>query len=228
MIDRKRYLLDGMAQLVSADYVAWVLAAATDPGKKPVYVGFETRGISAEQMPKFLRIQAHPALAEYSQPLLVELSATGQQVTANVQDIFDYAEFESSEWGKMWADADIAPRCIIHRPLANGGVSGIGCYRRLGRPLFTECERLIVHLLLTEIPWLHEMGWPGDLGAKVPDLPPQGWLVHEMLLQGFDRSRIAAELGISRHTSDSYVKQVFRHLGVQSQPELMARFFLGG
>ena len=98
VIDRKRHLLDGMAELVSADYVAWVLAAATVAGEQPIYVGFETRGISPEQMTKFLRIQAHPALARYLKTVLAELKETGAQVTANVQDAFDYAEFESSEW----------------------------------------------------------------------------------------------------------------------------------
>ncbi len=226
VIERKRALLDGMAELVNADYVAWVLAAATVAGEQPIYVGFETRGISADQMTKFLRIQAHPALAAYSETLLTALRETGAQVTGNVQDAFNYEEFHRSEWGQMWEEADILPRCIVHRPLAGGGVSGIGCYRRRGTPLFTERERLLVHLLLSEISWLHEMGWPEDRGAKVPDLPPRCWLVHEMMLQGMNRSLIAARLGISEHTVGGYSKQIFRSLEVSSQSELMARFFV--
>ncbi len=227
VLERKRYLLDGLGDLVSADYLGWVLAAAVVPGERPIYVGFETRGFSEEQLGKFLQIQSHPSLAMYSEPMMRALEETGAQVTRNVHDICDYAEFERSEWGQMWEEADILPRCIAHRPLADGGVSGIGCYRRRGRPLFTKREGNIVHLLLSEIPWLHEMGWPEDRGATVPDLSPQCWLVHEMMLQGFDRGRIAEHLGLSEHTVGDYVKALYEHFGVGSQAALMARFFVG-
>ena len=61
------------------------------------------------------------------------------------------------------------------------------------------------------------MGWPEDRGAKVPELPPRCWLVHEMMLQGYNRSRMASQLGLSEDTVGEYVKQVFKHLGVNSQ-----------
>ncbi len=51
--------------------------------------------------------------------------------------------------------------------------------------------------------------------------------MHELLLQGYTRARIAEHLGLSPATVNGYVKEVFRHLGVHSQPELIARFRSG-
>jgi len=99
--------------------------------------------------------------------------------------------------------------------------------RKTGRPLFSEREDRIFHILLTEVPWLHEMGWPEDRCAKIPSLPTRCWLVHEMLLQSYSRPQIAAHLNLSIHTVNDYVKRIFAHLGVHSQSELIARFYCG-
>ncbi len=46
----------------------------------------------------------------------------------------------------------------------------MGLYRAHGKPEFTPRDVRIAHIVLTEIPWLHEQGWPEDRGTSVPHL----------------------------------------------------------
>ena len=45
------------------------------------------------------------------------------------------------------------------------------------------------------------------------------------LMSGLDRKSIAAHLGISANTVAGYAREVYRHFGVNSQPQLIRRFF---
>ncbi len=224
---KKRHLMEGLCDLVDADFWAWVLAAELEPGKFPVYVGFLSGRFSDQLLAEFLQIQAHPEMIGWTVPLAAQMHAVGRLVTRNVQDQFDYQAFLDSESGQWWSRAGIEPRCIAFRPMPDGAATGVGLYRKTGRPLFTERDARIMHILLAEVPWLHEMGWPEDRCAKIPTLSPRCWLVHEMLLQGYSRPQIAGHLRLSSHTVNDYVKTIYSHLGVRSQPELIARFRKG-
>lgn len=221
---KKRHLMEGLCGLVDADYWAWVLAAELEPGEFPVYVGFQSGRFSEAELAEFLQIQTHPDMIRWTVPLATAMRTSGRLVTRNVQDQFSYDDFLASEAGQWWSRAGIQPRCIAFHPLEDGSASGVGLYRKTGRPLFTDREARIMHILLTEVPWLHEMGWPEDRCAKVPTLSRRCWLVHEMLLQGYSRTQIARHLNLSLHTINGYVKEVFRIMHVHSQPELIAKF----
>ncbi len=224
---KKRYLMEGLCSMVDADFWAWVLAAELEPGKFPVYVGFLSGGFTEAGLAEFLQIQAHPDMVKWTNPLATELRITGRHVTRNVQDQFSYDDFLASEAGQWWSRTGIEPRCIAFHPLKDGSATGVGLYRKTGRPLFTEREARIMHILLTEVPWLHDLGWPGDRCVKIPSLSRRCWLVHEMLLQSYSRSQIASHLDLSVHTVNDYVKRIFGHLGVHSQSELIGRFYRG-
>lgn len=225
--EMKRHLMDGLCRIIGADCWAWALAAHLRPGDLPIYVGIQNGGFSEAELAKFLTIQAHPQMALYTEPLIFAVNTAGSQVSRNVHSLFDYEEFLASEVGRMWTEAGFHPRCVTFRPAAEGGFTGIGIYRRLGGALFTDREARIIHIVLSEVPWLHELGWPEDRAVKVPDLSPRCWLVHEMLLQGFSRQQIAGHLDLSMHTVSGYVKTIYQHFGVRSHAELFARFYRG-
>jgi DNA-binding CsgD family transcriptional regulator len=52
-------------------------------------------------------------------------------------------------------------------------------------------------------------------------------MVLDLVLEGRARKDMAQELGISIHTLDGYVKDIFRHFNAHSQAELIARFRSG-
>jgi DNA-binding CsgD family transcriptional regulator len=108
-----------------------------------------------------------------------------------------------------------------------GVISGVGFYRRVGRPPFTALQRRIVHIVVGEVDWLHYADFPQDRGQEVPALSPRQRVVLVMLLEGRSRSEIARLLHISPHTSHDHTKAVYRHFHVTSQVALIRRFKVG-
>jgi len=135
-----------------------------------------------------------------------------------------FCQSEAYSFGK---NADIAAVFMSVRPLDEQSGSTVGIHRRFGRPRFTQRESKIEPIILTEIPWIHEQGWPEGRGVRVPKLYPQQQIVLNLLLQGEDRKSIAGQLKISPNTVSGYVRELYQHFGVNSQSELLARFFSG-
>ena len=59
-------------------------------------------------------------------------------------------------------------------------------------------------------------------------LPPRVRQVLRCLLEGDGDKQAAARLGISPHTVNVHTKAIFRHFGVQSRAELLARWVRRG
>lgn len=74
-------------------------------------------------------------------------------------------------------------------------------------------------MLVEEKPW----GLQRLAGSP---LPPRLQRVLEQLLTGRSEKEIAAALALSPHTVHEYAKQIYRHFGASSRPELMARFIV--
>jgi DNA-binding CsgD family transcriptional regulator len=226
--DKKRHLMEGLCRLTDSDAWAWGLAAEMNPDKLPVYVGFQHGGFTDEQLGWYLKLQAHPDMVWVSAPLSnTLLEHEGQHVTRDLQRITGEEAFLSADVAALWRACGHYPRALSFFPLGDGAFSGIALYRKVGKPLFTDRETRIAHIIMSEVPWLHLQGWPEDRGASVPHLSLRQHTVLEMLLQSFSRKRIADELGISIHTVSGYVKEIYRHFGVNSHAELLGRFYQG-
>lgn len=86
-----------------------------------------------------------------------------------------------------------------------------------------------VHRYLTK-PWnptvLREMLRDVLAGRLLAaDLSPRHRQMLDAVMTGASEKQIADKLGISPHTAHQYIKELFRHFGVTSRPELMARMF---
>lgn len=112
-----------------------------------------------------------------------------------------------------------APHVIIsRRTLENGVESRIALCRDGSRP-YTDRESHLALLVLDEIPWLHWSDWRTRPAA--PRLAPRQQLTLDLLLLGLGAKEIAAQIGISSGTVSSYIRELYRHFGVNSQAELM-------
>lgn len=73
----------------------------------------------------------------------------------------------------------------------------------------------MAHIVLSEVPWLHEHGWPEGRGATVPNLSlARRQLVLNLLLEVRSRKPIASALSISENTVATYQKDIYGHFGV--------------
>ncbi len=225
--EKKRLLMDGLCDLIAADAWVWTLGCELEPGKQPVYVGFMHGGFDDERFSRYLIAVEHPDMAQLTAPILEELSSRNSHITRLRQQM-DRADFFSvCDASVLWEKADIGPLMLSMRPLDQRSFGTMGLYRRRRESPFTERESRIVHIVLSEVPWLHEQGWPEDRGVTVPTLSPRQRLVLNFLLDGRSRKAIADHMAISDNTVSGYTKGIYRHFNVNSHAELMKRFQQG-
>lgn len=223
----KRRLVEGLCRLVDADAWTWSLGCTAQPGEQPIYLGLAHGGLDEARYASLLLAAGHPDMAWTSEKLLGEMRQHAGHITRLRQQIVDEPAFAASGVNGYLRDADIGPFIFSLRPIDDRAVSTICVYRRKDAPAFSERHSRIAHILLSELPWLHEQGWPADRGATVPRLSPRLRLVLNLLLDGRTRKEIAASLSLSEHTVAQYQKAVYSHFGVSSHTTLLRRFQMG-
>jgi DNA-binding CsgD family transcriptional regulator len=96
---------------------------------------------------------------------------------------------------------------------------GLGADRALGDSPFSDEDRELFRLFFGEV--LCRFAAPSD---GVMRLSPRERQMLNALLRGARRKEIAADLGLSLHTVNEYVRSLYKRLGVSGLPELYARF----
>jgi ATP/maltotriose-dependent transcriptional regulator MalT len=224
---RKQMLMDGLGELIGAGAWIWCLGCKVDAGQQPIYVSMSHGGFDEERYARLLHAAAHPDMAWISETLIRDMLRKNAQVTRRREQLASENELAVSGIATHLQAADIGPFIVALRPIDARSVSSLGFYRRLHEPPFTERESRIAHIVLSEVPWLHEEGWPEDRAVTVPQLPPRIRLVLNLLLDGRSRKEIAASLSLSEHTIAGYQKTIYSHFAVGSHAALMRRFQLG-
>ncbi|MGE9296625.1 MAG: helix-turn-helix transcriptional regulator [Puniceicoccales bacterium] len=226
-IEKKRFLMDGLCKLVGADAWSWSLNCDTRPGSSQSFISLLHGGITQEQVAKILHATEHEH-ANLTMRRFYEVLASKRSLVTMSRDEVDHEGLSyQGEFAQRWEAAGIGPMVLAAYPVDDVAASGMILYRRHGAEPFSEREINIMHIVWDEVPWLHRSGWPEDRGATVPQLYPRQRTVMNLLLDGMSRKAIAAHLGISENTVSGYVKEIYRHFGVSSQPELMRKFLLG-
>lgn len=223
----KRQLAEGICRLIGAEAWTWSLGCIAEPGEQPVYLGMAQGGFDEARYASLILAAGHPDMAWASEKLLREMRQRSTHVTRMRQQIVDEATFAASGVNAYLREADIGPFIFSLRPIDARSISTISLFRGRDDPPFSERETRIAHVLLSELSWLHEQGWPTDRGASVPRLSPRLRLVLNLLLDGRSRKEIALDLQLSEYTIAQYQRSVYRHFGVGSQTSLLRRFRMG-
>lgn len=224
---KKRFLMEGLARLVGADAWLWTLSCKREKDDPLAHVGFIHGGLTDVQFPIFLKALDHPAITNASKPFYEELAETQKHMTILRREIDPKGLVSRSEAQKLWEEAGLDDMILSCYPLDDSSLSAMGLYRRPGAKPFSVREKMIAHVVLSEVSWLHLSGWPEDRGAKVPHLAPKLRMVMNLLIEGLGRKQIADSLEISPNTLSGYIKDVYKYFGVGSQPELMRKFLVG-
>ncbi|MDA7921461.1 hypothetical protein N9B21_01355 [Verrucomicrobiales bacterium] len=185
--EKKQLLMDGLCSLVDGDFWAWGLAADYVPGEGAIYTSIMTGGLEEEQIPRLLLALGVPDLDEVMGPLGKEIGETGKHATRLPRDYDPDNVFGRDGVRQLWADSGIGAPLVCYRPVTNNCLSGIGIFRKADRHPFTYREEKIADLILSEVVWLHEQGWPWESAMKVPQLPNRCRLALNFLLEGLPR-----------------------------------------
>lgn len=220
----RRKLMDGLCSIIGADSWLWCIAYF-ESGKPLAHSGILHGGFDDEQFSWFLQAINHPSTGAANR-VAAEKLMHGKHVTLPLSEIDDPAgPVFSRESAPLWQKAGVGTLMLSLHAINPTTATGVGLYRRPGKPDFNERERLIAHILLTEVTWLHYENFPDQ--SVVLRLFPRHRTVLNLLCDGWPRKKIAGQLGISENTVHGYVKEIFRHFRVASHSELMARFRTG-
>ncbi len=221
---RKRHLMDGLCALIRADAWAWSLLRF-EKGSNPRQVVMLHGGFGEDRLAKWATAIEHPDIQPVTGALVSEAVTARRSFTRQSSEFVPPAWWDSdSPSFLLWQEANIRSFLLSAWPQRDGGFSGIGFYRNADRPDFTPRECRIAHILLSEIPWLHQAGLDDGDGRGLFRLPPRQRTTLNLLIQGWPRKKIATHLGVSENTVHGYAREVFRHFGVRSQAGLIARF----
>jgi DNA-binding CsgD family transcriptional regulator len=224
---QKRHLMEGLCALIGADSWAWATTFRFAPEEVPLSSGFLTGGFDAGQFARFQEAIEHPDTGLLNTTLAMDLEKKQTHITRRLDQIDPAGHFQKSASYPIWIAAGVEHFILSIRPSQSGALSQIALYRRPGSLPFTSRESLITHIILSEVPWLHDDVLSNDLGSTFTLLSSRQRLTLNLLLEGQTRKQISQHLELSPHTIDGYVKEVFRHFGIHSQPELIARFQTG-
>ena len=221
---KKRFFVDGLSTLISADLWMWNLAPELDPAKMPVFTSAMSGGFVGDQFSRFLVALEHPDMARLTAPLAEELKTEGRHLTRLPSEFDPENDLMRSEAFHYWEKAQVGPALLSFRPIGNGCASGVAFYRHPDRKPFNKAEADLAHLALSEIPWLHEEGWPGAASSEVAKLSRQQRLTLNLVLEGLGRKEIATQMSLSPHTIGDYLKALYKHFQVSTQVELITKF----
>lgn len=224
---KRKLLMQGLCELIDADCWHWSMLGDLVPGELPSISVFLKGGFTEQQFADYLKAQEHPDMAMLQVPLAREFAEKKSHLTRLRQQIDREGKFPETKVYAQWRRADVAPLILSMRPTNGGQISAASFFRRFDRELFTPRESRIAHIILAEVPWLHDSAWPNHPGSEVRELSPRLKTVMNLLLQSHSRKEIAYSLGISINTVSGYVKEIYRYFGVHSQAEMIRRFIEG-
>ncbi len=225
---RKRRLMSGIAELVEADAWLWAVSRYADKNGPPMCVSFLQGGFDDRQVGLIMEATQDPQAPAPDTEAWMREIARGTHVSRVRRDMVSDERWYGSENYRLYHEAlGIDDYLYSILPLQAGMFSAVGLHRKTGREPFDDRLRRLVHIIVSEIPWLHRAGVPEDPGDRVPGLTPRLRTIFGLLLEGWSRKQMADHLGLSVHTVADYTKTVYRHFNVSGQKQLIRRFRVG-
>jgi DNA-binding CsgD family transcriptional regulator len=225
---QQRHALEGMAALVGAQVGVWAqvsgLRSAAPVLRPTVDVGW-TGDRERAAFRRFVDTAQH----RVPDPTMVPLAraATGTWSTFRREQLLDDRRwYGSPHLHELRRPAGVDD--FVYSAYAPGGDTAycFSMHRAWGERRFSERERRLIDAIHREARFLHEP--PSDLAPGVlRGLSPRLCDALRGFARGLSEKQLADELGISPHTAHDYAKALYRHFGVQSRSELLARCLTG-
>ena len=220
----RKFLLNGLCEMISADAWAWALSRVDPETHQIYYLTNQVGGMDDGQWTAIAAAVEHPEMKVASKGFGEALANTRQAVTMSREEIDPEDMSRQGALKQAWERTGFDGMIMSGHPLDEESSCHIVIYRNIDKGSFTDRQTQMAHIVLSEVSWLHAQGWPEDRGATIPKLTPRQRSVLIMLTGGHTRKDMASALDISENTISGYVKDVYRHFDVHSQTELVRKF----
>ena len=223
--NRKLRLLQDLGSAVSADRWYWGTVVVTENPFQVAPVSLVDGGwASDEERTGFIGVLADPRLNATQQHVMT--TAVGPATRTDDGEVLCPRHDWPLFWSRM-ADAGIAHILMSVSPAGSRMVSAVGMYRLMGRPRFSDRDRLVMHTVLRHVSALHRDSEHVSAQRRVFGLSPREREVLAHLIGGRSRNDIAEQLKLSPHTVGDYIKTIYRHFSVSDRAQLLAQFIAG-
>jgi DNA-binding CsgD family transcriptional regulator len=225
--ERKRILLESVAQIIDADTWIWSNVTFNSPTDAD---GMTTSLIDGgykndRERTAFYELLSDAHASQSLNTKAIDASHQGRCVTFVRQEIMSDREWlRIKELHPVHVDYYV----ISCYPLAKNAASFVGFHRRSDQPDFSQRDRAIVHIVFQQVDWLHRHGTNVPAGEMALQLSPRERQVLVFLLGGDSLKEVARKLTISENTVANYVKEIYKSFSVNSRGELLAHFISGG
>ena len=222
-IDKKRrQLIIGLAELAEADGWVWTIGRVDSKRNAPMQTSMQFGGLTDHQLAALLDSPTDTASPSPCDPPLAALVAEGNHfVRTRQQLVTDDVWYNNANTKTYFLEHGIDHCMYAITPFENPGFSGIGFFRTMGHPPFSERQHRMVHIVTAEVRWLYDAPLTNDHGAAVEALTPRLRSVLTLLLDGYLCKEIADLLHLSPHTVKGYIRDIYRHFDVNSQLSLI-------
>jgi DNA-binding CsgD family transcriptional regulator len=224
---RRQHIAQGVRQLVGAALVFVSTDDDVGVGARGNLVGWAVDNFDVRVRPAFDALceqgcAFNPAI-QRMQDVSVALNV-GQHAVSVLDQLVDARAWRRSDFYQHF----MRPAGVDHGlygaiRINDSTCDVVACWRETNDRPFDEAHQSEIELFVTEFShlWRRQARtetWPGSL-------PPRFRRTFELLLTGLSEKQIAAELGLTTSSLHSYVKVLYRMLGISSRAELMARAF---
>lgn len=229
LAERRRSLMSRLAAFINADKWMWNIVRFGDGQyRRHAAISMLHDGFDDAQLAALAELAYSDSAEDYRRMTELAAGAT-RPVTRRRDQLISDEEFYDLETTRRLRDgADLDHYVVGFHPVEQGRlVSCWGFHRRWGRPAFSSRETRIVHILLSEVRWMHTASVPDDGVHSAANLSPRLRTVLNLFVDGQSIKNIAGNLTLSEHTVRGYVKDLYKHFDVNSRAALMRRFMVG-
>lgn len=225
LADQRRTLIAGLADVIKADGWLWTVGRVDPESQAPMQMEMLFGGLTDHQVAALLDSPADTHSPSPCDDPLAKLVAEGKHFVRTRQQLVSDDVWYSNANTKIYFLEHGLDQCMYAiAPKSERGFSGIGFFRYTENPAFSERHRRIVETVTTEVRWLHESGVAARRGGETEKLTPRLRSVLALLLDGYRCGQIADLLHLSQHTVKGYIRDIYRHFGVNSQISLIHLF----
>jgi DNA-binding CsgD family transcriptional regulator len=221
VLARRRWLASRLTELVGGDLWVWATVQVRPESGEVAGLSLLSDGWKAgDELGKFVEL----CDSDFGRQAIRGLGLVKSPATMLRNWLVGDGEYAESRWQRESAFDDFV---VTVCPTGSQTLSCVAIHREKGRARFGEMELTVMHLVLSQVPWLHQGLENPELAEITLGLTPRQRQVLVQVLCGRTTRDIGTSLGISLHTVNDHIKAVLEGFGVRSRNELLSRYLSG-